>query len=338
MKAIKITITACCIFSLSILIFTYYSLNKSIGFEDDYQLTVKVGAGFSSLISSIDKTHGLACVLCIKAYTRLSGDASNIKAGDYLVDSSLSVYGLIDQVSDGKVIQQGLTFIEGWRWRDYLDAVNAEQGLRQDVTTERELLDYLKIESDNIEGWLAPETYFFASQSSAKIVLRKAYLRQKKILEDEWENRDPGLPYKTPYEALIMASIIEKETGVAFERPAIAGVFVRRLNKPMRLQTDPTVIYGLGENYRGNITRKHLKTPTAYNTYTMSGLPPTPIAMPSKAAIHAALHPAEGSTLYFVAKGNGEHYFSTNLDEHNKAVRKYQLRRTQTYHSAPVAN
>ena len=186
------------------------------------------------------------------------------------------------------------------------------------------------------EGWFFPDTYSYSATDSVSDILVQAHGQMQRILDRAWQARDADLPYKTAYEALIMASIIEKETGVTYERPEIAGVFVRRLQRGMRLQTDPTVIYGMGDAYKGNIRRKHLKQLTAYNTYRINGLPPTPIAMPSAAAIEAALHPLPGSSLYFVARGDGSHYFSDSFAEHQRAVRQYQIKqRAQNYQSAP---
>ena len=176
------------------------------------------------------------------------------------------------------------------------------------------------------EGWFFPDTYYVDGQGSDLDLYKRAYQGMLQRLHAAWQNRAPGLPYQTAYEALIMASIVEKETGVADERAQIAGVFVNRLRKGMRLQTDPTVIYGMGERYAGNIRRQDLLLDTPYNTYTRSGLPPTPIALPGLASIQAALHPANTNALYFVANGNGRHVFTASLEEHNRAVRKYQLK------------
>jgi UPF0755 protein len=174
-----------------------------------------------------------------------------------------------------------------------------------------------------IEGWLFPDTYFYSKGDSVTKLFKRAITKMQKVLAEEWQTKAEGLPYKNPYEALIMASIIEKETGISGERNKIAGVFVRRLNRRMKLGTDPTVIYGIGPSFNGDITFKDLRTKTPYNTRIIKGLPPTPIAMPSRASINAALHPENGDSLYFVADGSGGHYFSKTLEEHNRAVRRY---------------
>ncbi len=219
-----------------------------------------------------------------------------------------------------------MQFIEGWNFRDLQNALAAQPLLRQDSRdmSARELLQTIGAEEPHPEGIFFPDTYFFAPHVSDLEVLRRAYRLQREKLMAAWDSRAPGLPYQTPYEALIMASIVEKETGAAFERPMIAAVFVNRMRIGMRLQTDPTVIYGIGERFDGNLRRVDLQRDTPYNTYTRAGLPPTPIAMPSEAAIRAALNPEPTDVLYFVSRGDGTHVFSRNLNDHNRAVNRYQ--------------
>jgi len=229
-------------------------------------------------------------------------------------------------IQRGEASQAMRQFIEGWNWREVRAALAAQPMLKNESASmsDTEILQAIGAGEDHIEGLLFPDTYFYAPHTSDLSVLRRAYRRQHEKLMAAWETRAPGLPYRTTYEALIMPSIVEKETGVAFERPRIAGVFLNRLRLGMRLQTDPTVIYGLGERFDGNLRKVDLQRDTPYNTYTRAGLPPTPIAMPSEAAIQAALNPARTDALYFVARGDGTHVFSSTLDAHNRAVNRYQ--------------
>jgi UPF0755 protein len=249
-----------------------------------------------------------------------------LKAGVYTLDKPLSPLALYGMIERGEVSQAVVQFIEGWNWREVRAALAAQPLLKHDSAgmSDAELLQAIGAEESHPEGLLFPDTYSFAPHSSDLNVLRHAYRLQQEKLMAAWEARAPGLPYRTPYDALIMASIVEKETGAAFERPQIAGVFMNRLRLGMRLQTDPTVIYGLGERFDGRLRRVDLQTDTPYNTYTRAGLPPTPIAMPSEAAIQAALNPAKTDALYFVSRNDGTHVFSSNLDAHNRAVNRYQ--------------
>jgi len=258
---------------------------------------------------------------------RLQGSESRIKAGEYLLQQGTTQRQLLEQFVAGKVVQHSLTLIEGWSYRQMMNAVGNNATLVQtlsniDDTTVMTALGYPDVHP---EGRFFPDTYHFPVGMTDIEFLHRAYAKMAHVLEEEWQQREAGLPYKTSDEALIMASIIEKETAAAEERTAIAGVFVRRLQKGMMLQTDPTVIYAMGEDYHGNIRRKDLKIDSPYNTYFYAGLPPTPISLPGVEAIHAALHPEDGETLYFVAKGDGSHYFSKTLKEHNRAVVRYQL-------------
>ena len=258
---------------------------------------------------------------------RLQGSDSRIKAGEYLLNPETTQRQLLAQFVDGKVLQHSLSLIEGWSFKKIMNAVSRNEKLVQTLPNSdgkivMAALGYPEIDP---EGRFFPDTYHFPSGMTDIEFLRRAYGVMEHVLQEEWQERDDGLPYKSSDEALIMASIIEKETAVAEERVAIAGVFVRRLQKGMKLQTDPTVIYAMGEDYQGNIRRKDLKIDSPYNTYFYAGLPPTPIALPGVEAIHAALHPEAGDSLYFVAKGDGSHYLSKTLKEHNRAVARFQL-------------
>ena len=263
-------------------------------------------------------------------YARYKDSAHKIKAGEYRLTSTLTLPDVLALFIKGDVVQHSFTIIEGMTSQQVLAAIASDNRFIQTIETTdlKTVMQMLDGNERHGEGEFAPETYYFSAGTTDKAILMRAYQLMQKTLAEAWQNKAEKLPYKTPYEALIMASIIEKESGIAEERPEISGVFVRRLRMGMRLQTDPTVIYGMGEKYKGNIRRKDLTTDTVYNTYTRYGLPPSPIALPSKAAIQAALNPAEGTSLYFVATGHeGRHVFSDTLVQHNKAVRQYQLKK-----------
>ncbi len=264
----------------------------------------------------------------LRWYARLSGQASRIKAGEYRFEPGLTPRQLLRELVQGRVRQYSLTLIEGWNFRQLKAAVAAHPALRQTLQglDDAAIMARIGHPGEHPEGRFLPDTYHFPKGTRDTDFLIRAYDAMARVLAEEWAGRAPDLPLKTPYEALILASIVEKETGLASERPAIAGVFIRRLRKGMRLQTDPTVIYGMGEAYRGNIRKRDLLKDTPYNTYRRRGLPPTPIAMPGRAAIHATLHPDDSDNLYFVSRGDGSHQFSATLEEHNRAVIKYQLK------------
>jgi len=262
-------------------------------------------------------------------YARLHEASAGLRAGEYRVEPGTTVAGLLALLRSGKVVLHGLTIVEGWNLEETLAAVEGDPDLKHTLAglKGKALAQQLGIDAPSAEGMLLPDTYQFPKGTSDAAFLKRAVLAGQQELDAAWKTRADGLPYKTPYEALIMASIVEKETAQPTERGLIAGVFVRRLQKGMKLQTDPAVIYGLGDAYDGDITYKDLRTDTPYNTYTRYGLTPTPICMPSRAALQAALHPTPGKALYFVAKGDGTHEFSDTLVEQNAAVQKYQIKR-----------
>lgn len=257
---------------------------------------------------------------------RLSGQSMKMKAGHYELKPGTTPLALIDQLVRGEFAQEALVIIEGWTFRQMRQVIAAHPSLKRDTVhlSDQELLAKIAPEYKIAEGLFFPDTYRFAKGSSELQIYKQAHAALQRRLNAAWEQRDVGLPYKTPYEALIMASIIEKETGQESERTMIAGVFVNRLRLGMLLQTDPTVIYGMGDSFQGNIRKRDLQTDTPYNTYTRGGLPPSPIALPGAAAIAAALNPAKTDALYFVSRGNGTSQFSSNLTDHNRAVNKYQ--------------
>ncbi|WP_233982270.1 endolytic transglycosylase MltG [Pectobacterium versatile] len=258
---------------------------------------------------------------------RFEPELAKFKAGTYRFTSGMTVREILALLSSGKEAQFTIRFVEGSRLKEWLVTLQQAPYIKHSLAdkTEQDVATQLEInDKTNPEGWFYPDTYSYTAGTSDSALLQRAHQRMKKTVDEVWKGREEGLPYKTPDELLTMASIIEKETAINEERTQVASVFVNRLRLGMRLQTDPTVIYGMGDDYKGVITRKALDTPTPYNTYVISGLPPTPIAMPGKASLDAAAHPAKTSYLYFVADGKGGHSFTTNLADHNRAVRVYR--------------
>ncbi len=289
-------------------------------------INVAPGTHLRSLSAMLEREGVVGNAQAFWLLGRVLGKAGTLKIGVYTLDRPLTPLELYAKIQRGDVSQAMVQFIEGWNWRDVRAMLAAQPMLKHDSAgmSNAELMQAIGAEESHPEGLLFPDTYFYAPHTSDIQVLRRAYRLQHEKLMAAWEVRSAGLPYRTPYEALIMASIVEKETGAAFERAQIAGVFLNRLRLGMRLQTDPTVIYGVGERFDGNLRKVDLQRDTPYNTYTRAGLPPTPIAMPSEAAIRAALNPARTDALYFVSRGDGTHVFSSNLAAHNRAVNRYQ--------------
>lgn len=305
------------------------ALNAPLVAEGDGIITVKRGDTLASLNHELVQRGVIHSDWVLPVYARLNPQAANIKAGDYRIDASASLPSLMNDITNGKVVVYNITVVEGKTFKDLRASLVQTAGIEHTLNdkTDAQIATLLGIDGSP-EGWFMPETYQFHRGSSDLELLKRMYGEMQRTLEQEWPNRADGLPLANPYQALILASIIEKETGVASERPQIAGVFVRRLQKDMLLQTDPSVIYGAAD-YHGDLTRKHLQTDTPYNTYINKGLPPTPIALPGKASIQAALHPADGDSLYFVADGKGGHTFSATYEEHQQTVARYLKQQQQ---------
>ena len=300
-------------------------------------ITVEKGMGAYEFAQMLEQLGWIEDARWMKALYRLKPELAAIKAGEYQVEPKMTLAALYERVTAGDSIQYRITLIEGSTVKEILALLAESDTLIKTLSSSdtNALAEELELDYASAEGLFLAETYLYERGTTDKALLLRAHRMLQSELEALWDARDKELPLNSAYEALTLASIIEKETGLASERPEIAGVFIRRLNLGMRMQTDPTVIYGMGDRYTGNITRKDLRTATAFNTYVINGLPPTPIATVGREAIYAALNPLEGKSLYFVARGDGSHQFSETLDQHNRAVREYQLKRRSDYRSAP---
>jgi UPF0755 protein len=314
------------------------ALNQPLNVAQEELLDVPAGSTPSGVLNRLQSDGVIRDAFWLRLYWRFNLADQSLHSGEYRMTPGMDMQSLFDVWKRKDVVQYNLTLVEGWNFRQVRAALAAQPKLGQTLVglSDSELMAKIGHPDVFPEGRFFPDTYRYVRGMTDAELLKQAYARLQSVLEDEWSQRAPDVPYVDPYQALIMASLVEKETGVPYERGQIAGVFVRRLQMGMLLQTDPTVIYGMGERYNGRLTRADLRESTPYNTYVIAGLPPTPIALAGREAIHAALHPAPGDSLYFVAKGDGSHVFSNDLDAHNAAVREYQLKRRADYRSSPA--
>lgn len=308
-------------------------LDAPLDLADPVMVELPEGGNLTSFLDDLCERGLLDHPNWLRARARLDGVADRVRAGEYLLEPGMTPRSLLAVLVAGKVVVYNVTLVEGMTVEQVLARLHEQPKLKRTLpdATADSLAGELGLGGPwrSAEGAFFPDTYQYSLGMSDADILRASNRALERVLEQEWAGRDPSVPYASAYEALIMASLVEKETGVAAERHDIAGVFVRRLERGMLLQTDPAVIYGLGSAFSGNLTREHLRSPGAYNTYLNPGLPPSPIAIPGRDSINAALHPAGGSALYFVARGDGSHEFSATLDDHNRAVRRFQLRRPE---------
>lgn len=300
-------------------------VNKPILLEQPQLFTVENGTSFNQVIRDLVKGQVIEASDYTRLIPRLYPELLQVRAGTFQLEPKMSLYQALQHLNTGKEHQFAITFVEGSRFSEWVSLLKDAPYVEHDLTSlsEKEMATRLGIEREKLEGLFLAETYHYTARTSESQLLKRAHQKLNSILEAHWDSRQEKLPIQDQYQALILASIIEKETAIDSERERVASVFVNRLNKRMRLQTDPTVIYGMGEAYDGNIRKKDLRTPTPYNTYVIDGLPPTPIAMAGEASIVAALNPEESDYLYFVASGKGGHVFTKSLAEHNRAVRAY---------------
>ena len=295
-----------------------------------YPIEVEIprGAGFRAALEQLEKSGIALRRREFELLARAMGKERQIKAGSYEIAQPVTPIQLLEKLTRGDVMQAEVRLIEGWTFAQFRAALDASADLKHDSRglSEAQILERLRATETHPEGLFFPDTYLFGKGASDFSVLRRSYRAMQRHLQEEWEGRDQAIPYRAPYDALIMASIIEKETGQAGERDMIGGVLVNRLRIGMRLQVDPTIIYGLGATFDGNLKRSHLMEDGPYNTYTRAGLPPTPIAMPGLASLRAAMRPGKTDAMYYVSKNDGSSHFSRTLEEHNRAVTRYQLR------------
>ncbi|HEY5715721.1 MAG TPA: endolytic transglycosylase MltG [Psychromonas sp.] len=330
MPAKKILFTLCFLLLLMIgsVFWVQHKLNGYLNttrVEQTMLFTVNSGSNFSRLGNTLLTAEIVTDLSWWKVLGKLHPELTHIKSGTYQFEQGFSLNDILTMINKGIEHQFSITFVEGSTFKEWLQILKNAPLIEVLQESEEQILVRLGSPHKKLEGLLFPETYHYSAGMSAYQLIEKSYLHQQLVVEKLWAERDKDLPFKTPYEALILASIVEKESGLSADRDKIASVFVNRMRTGMRLQTDPTVIYGMGERYDGRIRSKDLREETAYNTYRINGLPPTPIAMPSEAALYATLHPAPTRYLYFVSKGDGTSHFSKSLKEHNRAVQKYIL-------------
>ncbi len=305
----------------------YYLVNTATELPfTPYEFSIESGGNLKSISNELVADHLLPNAWSFILLSKVLGYESSIKAGEYVLVEDISPLQLLEYLVKGDIRQNEIRFIEGWTFSELRKALDEHPAIRHDTLnlSEQEILQLIGASELKAEGLFFPDTYFFPRNSSDTSILKRAYHTMQNHLKIAWSARKESLPLKSEYEGLILASIIEKETGKESDRSMIAGVLINRLRLGMKLQVDPTVIYGIGHDFDGNLRKQNLLTDQEYNTYTRSGLPPSPIAMPGLASIQATFNPAETDALYFVAKGNGESHFSTNLKDHNRAVHKYQ--------------
>ena len=314
------------------------ALQQPLNLTQEQLLDVPSGSSPTGVLNRLEADGVIKDAFLLRLYWRFNLSGQALHSGEYRMAPGMTAKSLLTLWEKGEVVQYSLTLVEGWTFRQVRAALGKQPKLEQTLSdlSDSEVMAKLGHPDVFPEGRFFPDTYRYVRGTTDAELLKQAYNRLDTVLQEEWEKRAADVPYVDPYQALIMASLVEKETGVPQERGQIAGVFVRRLQQGMLLQTDPTVIYGLGERYNGKITRAFLKEATPYNTYVISGLPPTPIAMVGREAIHAAMNPVAGSSLYFVARGDGSHVFSDNLEAHNAAVKEFQLKRRADYRSSPA--